>query len=270
MSKQKNWCFTVNNYTDADVQTIKCVDYSYLVFGYEVGDSGTPHLQGFITFEKNMRLSAVTKLFQAHWTPARGTAEQNFKYCSKQGNFIEEGKRPMSAAEKGLKEQHRWSKIKELAKSGKLDDIEPKVYVTHYTTLKKIAKDNMTKPSNLDTVCGRWYYGPAGTGKTTKAREEFPNAFIKSRDRWWDGYQGEEVVIMDDMDKYCVALGGLLKDWGDKWSFKAESKGSVEWIRPKQFIVTSQYSIEEIFEDQETRDALNRRYDSKHFLIKYY
>lgn len=270
MSSYKNWCFTLNNYTSDDVDTFKCMEYTYLVFGYEVGDSGTPHLQGFIVFPTNKRLSAMKKLHAtAHWEKANGSAEQNFKYCTKQGNFIELGKRPVSAAEKGLKEQHRWSKIKELAKANKLDEIDPKTYVLHYTTLKKIAKDNMTKPEDLEDVCGFWLYGPAGTGKTTYARSEFPGAFIKSRDRWWDGYQGQEVVILDDLDKYNVALGGYLKDWADKWSFKAESKGSVEWLRPKKFIVTSQYSIDEIFEDKETREALHRRYKCKHFLIKY-
>lgn len=268
--QSRNWCFTLNNYDEKEVEQVKCIDCVYCVFGYEVGEEGTPHLQGYVVFQTNQRLPAMKKRIpRAHFSMARGDSEQNFIYCSKQGNFVEWGDRPKTQMQKGQMEKDRWDDIKAKAKANQLEEIDSKTYVLHYSTLRKIAKDNMTIPPNLDAVCGRWYYGPSGTGKTTAARTEFPDAFIKSRDRWWDGYQGQEVVILDDIDKYNVSLGAYLKDWGDKWSYKAEDKGGCHWIRPKIFIVTSQYTIEQIFDDPETQAALNRRYEKKHFLIKY-
>lgn len=90
MSKQsppaKNWCFTLNNYTDADVSSISLWPSKYTIFGKEVGDEGTPHLQGYTQFSSKKRLTALKKLHpSAHWEPAKGTAEQNRVYCSKQG-----------------------------------------------------------------------------------------------------------------------------------------------------------------------------------------
>ena len=64
-------------------------------------------------------------------------------------------------------------------------------------------------------------------GKTHKARMEHPNAFINHQNKWWDGYAGEDVVILDDMDDPC--LKHYMKLWADKWSCKGETKGGYTW-----------------------------------------
>lgn len=244
------------------------LDCKYIVYGDEVGESNTPHLQGFVIFYTTKRFAACKKIHSAaHWESAKGTAQQASQYCKKDGKFFERGELPITSKRKGEMEQEKWHEITALAKQGKLDEIEeiqPKIYVIHYRTLKEIAKDNMMQPDNLDAVCGHWYYGEAGTGKTTAARAH-DNLFIKSMDRWWDGYQGQDVVLLDDIDLYHKSLSIFLKYWGDKFSFKAETKGGCRWIRPKKFIVTSQYHYNQIFDDKETLEALDRRYSLKHF-----
>lgn len=263
MAQGKNWCFTLNNYVEADLEKFKAQDCRYLVVGKEKGENGTPHLQGFIIFNKNMRLTAVKAVdSRAHWELAKGSCKQASDYCKKDGDFYEQGDHPVS---KGDANKKRWTETLALAKAGNIDEIDDDLVIRYYSTLKRIKSDYMQKPDDLPDVCGLWYYGEAGTGKTTKARTENPGAFIKSRDKWWDGYQGQEVVICDDLDKYHVALAGYLKDWADKWTFKAEFKGSVTWIRPKKFIITSQYHFDDIWTDKETREALARRYKVEFF-----
>lgn len=129
-----------------------------------------------------------------------------------------------------------------------------------YSSIKKIQRDYMPKVDPLPDVSGLWIYGLSGCGKTRTVLESYPECYIKPRNNWWDGYQYEEVVLVDDVDIFDRALGGKLKHWGDFAPFIGECKGSSFRIRPKLVIVTSQYKIEQIWEDGETRDALNRRF----------
>ncbi len=99
--KMMAFCFTINNYNDGDLVAIQASDlYSYGVIGKEVGESGTPHLQGFVRLNKRTRVKTGTKAFQAlcgnkaHITVAKGSAKQNRTYCSKDGDFVEWGTPP--------------------------------------------------------------------------------------------------------------------------------------------------------------------------------
>lgn len=53
--------------------------------------------------------------------------------------------------------------------------------------------------TNIDKLESEWHYGPTGTGKSYSVRTKHPDAFIKSNDVWWDGYQGEDTVIIEEM-----------------------------------------------------------------------
>jgi len=96
MSRAKYWCFTLNNPTDDE--RVKLVELSvdgsieYIVFGDEVGESGTPHFQGFIAFTTRLRLSQLKTLVsdRAHYEVAK-FPDKAAEYCKKDGNFLEHG-----------------------------------------------------------------------------------------------------------------------------------------------------------------------------------
>lgn len=71
---------------------------------------------------------------------------------------------------------------------------------------------------------------------------------------------------MDDMSPFEVNLGSDLKEWADRYGFIMETKGGAITDNYEKFIVTSQYSIEQIFTDDETRKALNRRFEVIHMI----
>lgn len=97
MSYQKNWCFTLNNYSEDDLEKYEnlgqqtSTTIQYLIYGKEVGENGTPHLQGFVQFKKRLRIRQVKDYLgsRVHVEPANGTPAQNQVYCQKEEDFVE-------------------------------------------------------------------------------------------------------------------------------------------------------------------------------------
>lgn len=102
MSRAKCWIFVLNNWTQEElasiVQLAESDHVEYLVFGREVGEQGTPHLQGYVRFSaERLRLSSVRSFLpRCHVEIAKGTAAQNAAYCKKDGDFEEFGTLPAS------------------------------------------------------------------------------------------------------------------------------------------------------------------------------
>lgn len=255
------YCFTLNNYSELERITLLHTDCAYIVIGKEVGLLGTPHLQGYIAFKDKKSLAQMRKLCpRSHWEGAKGSAAANFAYCSKEGDFEERGIRPLTPEEKGAAEKARWKGVWDLAKAGLIEEIPEDVRLRYYRTIKEIRKDYMVKPPDAEDTTGVWIYGPAGIGKSRKAREDYPDAYLKMANKWWCGYQNESNVIIDDLDPKHECLGHHLKIWADRYSFLAEIKGGAVHIRPQKIVVTSQYHPTAIWTDKETQDAILRRF----------
>lgn len=90
MAIAKSWCFTLNNYTEEEYNAIVAWDVSKMVVGKEMGENGTPHLQGAVAFKQTHRLTGVKKLQpRAHWEPMAARGDGAYAYCRKDGDFIE-------------------------------------------------------------------------------------------------------------------------------------------------------------------------------------
>lgn len=105
----KHWVFTINNHTADDVARLNglalssdagppvpSTSVSYIIFGNETGEAGTPHLQGYIAFHGRVRFTQVRAALggQAHIERMRGTPKQAAAYCRKDGDFTERGDPP--------------------------------------------------------------------------------------------------------------------------------------------------------------------------------
>jgi len=270
MSRNRAHAFTWNNYPDDYATHLDGLLCRYIVAGEEVAPgTGTPHLQGYVVWRSGKTVSAVRQLLPGcHITITRGTHRQNDQYCRKtrdedrvpNGVVYNRGDIPADPADRGAAEKARWEDSWSLAKRGLIEDIPADIRVRNYSTLLRIGRDYMPAMERLDGPCGLWIWGASGSGKTRSVLDQIPDAFPKPRNQWWDGYQQEDVVLVDDVDKFNVGLGGQFKHWADAYPFIGEVKGTSKKIRPKRLIVTSQYTIEEIWEDEETRVALLRRF----------
>lgn len=169
----------------------------------------------------------------------------------------------------------RWDTVYASAVAGDFLAIPRDMYMRYYGTIKRIHTDEGTTCDNLPhqkEFRNFWYWGIAGSGKSHSARAFSDVYYLKSAaNKWWDGYrQGfHDTVIIEDFDKKHDYQGHNLKIWCDRYSFPAEVKGGTIRIRPKYIIITSNYSMNDIWQDDSTLEPLNRRIQDKQFKTKY-
>lgn len=118
MSRGVRWVFTLNNYTEDDVLKLgrlggdlDSAGITYLCYGREVGESGTPHLQGFIIFNARQHLGRLRSVIseRGHYEISRGTPHQASDYCKKGGDYSEFGNLPTRGRPKtGITEFCDW------------------------------------------------------------------------------------------------------------------------------------------------------------------
>jgi hypothetical protein len=262
--KWRNWLGTWNNPDIPTEDFLKDI-YSqgkvvYLVGQLEKGKEGTVHVQFFVNFKSQKRLSEVKKLNgKAHW---QGVTINNgaHNYCMKEETRLEGpyefGIRPVQRNNKT-----DWDRVKQLAIDGKLNDLPSDIFVIHYANLQRIRKDHLQMNDSPD-LRGVWICGRSGVGKSRKARDDYPGAYFKLANKWWDGYKGEKNVILDDFGREHSVLAYNLKIWADRYGCVLETKGGAVASNFDNFVVTSQYSIDQIWSDDETREAINRRFKS--------
>lgn len=255
--RSRAYCFTLNNPTSVEEEEVKEWDCKYLVFGREVGENLTPHLQGYVYFNTVKSLPTLKTLQpRAHWEIARGSPLQASDYCKKDGDVFEKGTRPMSQKEKGECGKAAYLERWELAKAGKFEELPPEnLKIYEYIYRKSVV---VSDREHLDNI---WIQGPSGCGKSKYVRDNWPTFYTKPMSKWWDGYNMEDVVLLDDFDpKHAEFLSYYLKIWADHYTFNAEVKGGMLHIRPKLIIVTSQYRMPDVFKDLETLEAIGRRF----------
>jgi hypothetical protein len=272
-TRARGWVFTLNNYTDEEITTIiKINGYRYLTFGKEVGENQTKHLQGYIHYHSVKSFNQVKNdLLRSHIEQRRGSLEQAITYCHKDGDFYEFGERPLTKSEQGQKGGEayklKWKRLVELAESGNLDEIKeiaPAEYVLHFTKFKSLRNYSSTIIDG--SLNHEWWYGPTGTGKSRTVWELFPNHYQKELNKWWCGYNGEDVVVIEEWCPKNECTGSHLKIWADRYPFTAQIKGgSLQKIRPKKIIVLSNYTIDQCFTNPEDLLPLKRRFTIKHF-----
>lgn len=115
-------------------------------------------------------------------------------------------------------------------------------------------------PAPLTTLDNHWFVGPSGAGKSKSARGLCPTAFVKLPNKWWDGYTGQPDVIIDDFAKEHSVLRTHLLQWADHYPTPVECKGSTQLIRPKRIVVTSNYTIDEIWPEPKDHKPMFRRF----------
>jgi hypothetical protein len=269
MSKAKHWVFTLNNWTQDDVDRLEALhasgDASYIVFGEEVGESGTEHLQGYACFASRKTLAQAKRLIgsRAHLEVMRGTPQQASEYCKKDESYHEFGEIPA-----GQGSRTDLGDLIGAIRSGKsmreLEDEFPGECIRYdRAVLRRVAE---ARPFRTEKPYVHVLWGDTGVGKTRYVFDRFDweDIYVYSGGKWFDGYVGQSVALFDDFTGSEFKLGFFLRLL-DRYPMRVEIKGGfVQW-NPSKIFITSNKPVGEWYPNafQKHREALDRRIDER-------
>jgi len=232
----RNWCFTVNNYTEDDITLVNALPSKYVVYGYETAETGTPHLQGYAEFPAKHSLRAMKKMLpRAHFEPRKGTSVQAATYCKKTGNFHEHGTISAQGARNDIKHV-----VDAISEGKSFEDILDTS--TSYQALQIAKVAFPYKEPKRDWVPDvYWFWGPPGCGKTHAAFHMFPDLRVHKQagsTKWWQGYDAHPVVIIDDLRRHHIDFVRLL-ELLDRYPTTVENKGGSRQFVARHIFITS-------------------------------
>jgi hypothetical protein len=242
--RARSWIFVINHDTFEDlIGFITKLKAEYFCFGFEIGKEGTPHIQGYLQYKKtSVAGKFLKKIFpRAHLEPAQADYYDNQVYASKDGEFYEFGDPPKQGKRTDL-----ISVKKTLDKTKSLKDVSEQ----HFCNFVRYHRGfllyiNLHQEHRTEMPIVEWIYGPTGAGKTAYARGLSSSRYIKDHTQWWDGYDQQEVIIIDDFDGRWP-FRDLLRLL-DRYEYQGQIKGGYVKINSKFIIITCDRSMEDLY-----------------------
>lgn len=265
-------CFTLNNPTVEEIERLKTNIRGQAIYGIfqkERGEQGTLHLQGYVAIG-NRRGQGYWKEFlgaRAHLEKARGSAEDNRRYCTKpqdppfEDGIFEFGTMPTN--KQGARSDIGGALSAATGGSVRsLIEGYPDEFVKYSRGLL-LARSYLAKRRRHKTVA-IWCYGPTGSGKSKWCSEYAPDAYWKSAsDKWWSGYDNEDIVVVDDYRTDFCTFHHLL-NLLDRYPLTLESKGGHVQFTAHTIIFTSPKSPFEIWSGRTEEDIAQLRRRVEH------
>jgi len=254
-----------------------------LVVARELHKDGEPHLHAYVKFhpghgvatkQANLRFDFVRTVmvedgvagrvsrWHGNYQPAR-SANAVIQYCTKDNDYITFGinidaKRRKKSKEVTVDMFDR--NVADLIDEGSVSFLQARSF-SACQAVYQLARAPVVDAPNLR---GLWLKGPAGCGKSRWVRGLYTDAaacYNKMQSKWWDGYQMQRIVHMEDVDHGAEGLGHHLKLWSDRYFVSGEIKGGTIPLKHEVFVVTSNYYPSDIWAQKEAmRDAIERRF----------
>lgn len=270
------WVFTLNNPTRTDIPKMWTDQCEFITWQLEIGETGTPHLQGYLVLKANptnkngRTLAWVKKNIDpyAHWEERRGSHEQARDYANKTDTRAEGTSGPWTIGQWSETVGQSRGGTKSAATSGgaqnsskimtikrKIDDgvEEADLYRDHFQEMLRYAKGFDRYRMAMQTAHRDWYtkaivfWGPPHTGKSHRARRYAKGKYGKSvyylnvvggERVFWDGYNGQKCVVIEEF--YGSGIGiGYMNKLLDQYPFNIETKGSSVPFLAELIIFTS-------------------------------
>lgn len=281
----KNWTFTLH-YPGNDVAFRTVAEEGFRTM-YErddttfiiVGDEICPttqrrHFQGYIQFSGRKTLQQVRALFVSNGLPgtlhleiARGNADVNITYCTKENEFVRHGEA------RGQGQRTDIEAVLAVAAAPGRDALW-NAWTQHGSTMMKyhravesfasLSRKRTLQQAGFQRKTVVVFYGRTGAGKTRTAYNYSDplDTFILTHTTtgyWWDSYDGESTVIIDEFTGN-MPTDALLRIL-DGYPCPIATKGGSTLLRATTIFLTSNQAPESWYPNilPEKREAVLRR-----------
>lgn len=255
--RNRAWCFTINNWVEED--WVRCEELCkakvgseacrYLVICAEAGESGTPHIQGYVEFISARRAGALKKHFvnKAHLEIRRGTSSQAADYCKKtwddnpKPRHFEFGTPSCQGRRTDL--DILGESIVDGASNREIAIEAPGMFIKYHKGIQALRAAVMLDrdPDKPPQVMWRW--GLAGVGKTRFVHDSHKSVYTKDSTQWWDGYYQQDAIVIDDFDASKWSFRDLLRLL-DRYAYQGQVKGAYVPINSPFIYVTCEFPPE--------------------------
>lgn len=266
--KSRHTLWVLNNWTPDELKLVREYAESvprYMCWSQEVGENGTPHLQGYVAWENPRSLQKFKAALggRVHYGDqngnTNGTAQQNRNYCL---GMVEK---------KGFTQNPTFEECGEIPEQGTRTDWQQAV--THLSTGGDIPTVVAAQPQLLPCIRALERFqqisnrplnrhvdviiliGKPGTGKSRWAYDNYPDLYSKPEGQWYDGYIGQKTLLLDDYYG-DIPYSQLLKVC-DRYPLQVPVKGGFVYAQWTTVIITSNRPIEEWY--HVNIDAFRRR-----------
>ena len=244
----------------------------------EVGESGTPHIQGFIHLKNAMTMSAFKKMLgtnRVHIEPARGTDYEAWMYCVKDADkpdYFEVNRWGDEPSIEG--ELSDWEKIAKMVTEGatNLEIISkyPSIAIRCQAALDRMRLEIERKNAEWRTLEVKFITGPTGCGKTRTVMENYGYANVYRIQNYnssmFDEYMGEDVIVFEEF-RGQVRIEQML-NFLDGYPVQLPARYANKMAKFTKVYMLTNVKFEELYpkiQDNHptTWDAFNRRIHTK-------
>lgn len=268
----RNFGFTLNNPCEEVVEKLENLfgqsdKFTCAQWQFEVAPAtGTLHVQGFFVCVVNWRPSKVKRVFfdavgqRPCFFNLNGSIADSDKYTSKEDTRLTEVQRvelcpwlmeDQVQGREGVipnQEQGRRKDLEVVQEALDAGTSMAEIASNHFASFVRYNK-GFEKYRMLRQPGRSWQteveviIGPPGVGKTYYVQHKYPNAFWLSQPNggtlWFDGYDGQEVVVIDEF--YGWMQRALFQRCVDSSPLQVPVKGGmVSWLAKRVLVLSNQ------------------------------
>lgn len=270
----RKWCFTAWIIDQEPVWDSEF--YSYMIYGLETcPDTGTLHWQGYCETATKRTESSVANFFRAHGQTkikiiisSAPNSTAAIDYCKKGGEWKDFGKAMEQGRRTDLDEIREnilvGAQVDTIIATGPLD-----IGVRYSRWMDRLEDIRLKNVKRTWVTELHWFWGRTGAGKSMRAQQDaeyirtnlgYQEYWHPLNDKgWWDGYTGQEVVILDDYRPENLQFSELLK-MADRYPYRVPRRGRAPVpFLAKRLIITAPEPPHLLFGGREDIRQLLRR-----------